>query len=37
MDATPTKLTKRTWISLILLGFAGQLAWAVENQFFKNN
>jgi MFS family permease len=28
-------LTKRTWTALILLGFAGQLAWAVENQFFN--
>jgi MFS family permease len=28
-------MTKRTWIALILLGFAGQLAWAVENQYFN--
>jgi len=28
-------LTKRTWVALILLGFAGQLAWAVENQYFN--
>ena len=28
-------LTKRTWTALILLGFAGQLAWAVENQYFN--
>jgi Na+/melibiose symporter-like transporter len=28
-------LTKRTWIALILLGFAGQLAWGVENQYFN--
>ncbi len=26
---------KRTWASLFLLGFAGQIAWAVENQFFN--
>ncbi len=26
---------KRTWSSLFLLGFAGQIAWAVENQFFN--
>jgi len=26
---------KRTWVSLFLLGFAGQIAWAVENQFFN--
>lgn len=25
----------RYWISIFLLGFAGQLAWAVENQFFN--
>ncbi len=28
-------LNKRTWIALILLGFAGQLAWGVENQYFN--
>jgi hypothetical protein len=28
-------LNKRTWTALILLGFAGQLAWAVENQYFN--
>ncbi|MBN1659723.1 MAG: MFS transporter [Anaerolineae bacterium] len=28
-------LSKRVWSGLILLGFAGQLAWAVENQFFN--
>lgn len=28
-------LTRRIWTALILLGFAGQLAWAVENQFFN--
>ncbi|HOU24285.1 MAG TPA: MFS transporter [Anaerolineae bacterium] len=28
-------LTRRTWTALILLGFAGQLAWGVENQFFN--
>lgn len=28
-------LTRRTWTALVLLGFAGQLAWAVENQFFN--
>ncbi len=29
------KLSKSLWISLLVLGFAGQLAWAVENQFFN--
>jgi MFS family permease len=28
-------LTKKIWIAIILLGFAGQLAWGVENQFFN--
>jgi len=28
-------LTRRVWAALLLLGFAGQLAWAVENQFFN--
>ena len=31
----PTTLTSRTWLALILLGFAGQLAWGVENQYFN--
>lgn len=29
------RLSPRIWIALILLGFAGQLAWGVENQFFN--
>jgi len=29
------KLTRTIWIALLLLGFSGQLAWAVENQFFN--
>jgi len=28
-------LNKRTWTVLIPLGFAGQLAWAVENRYFN--
>jgi MFS family permease len=28
-------LPGRLWVALILLGFAGQLAWGVENQFFN--
>ena len=28
-------LSKRIWSALVMLGFAGQLAWAVENQFFN--
>jgi MFS family permease len=28
-------LTKRTWFVIIILGFLGSLAWAVENQFFN--
>jgi len=34
MTATVT-LTKKIWTAIILLGFAGQLAWGVENQFFN--
>ncbi len=30
-----TTLPKSTWLALILLGFAGQLAWGVENQYFN--
>ena len=30
-------LSRRVWSALILLGFAGQLAWAVENQFFNGD
>lgn len=30
-----TSLSKRIWVGLVALGFAGQLAWAVENQFFN--
>ncbi|MCK4726277.1 MAG: hypothetical protein KAT29_10755 [Anaerolineales bacterium] len=29
------KLSRRFWLALMLLGFAGQLAWGVENQFFN--
>ena len=32
---TETNLPRRIWIALILLGFSGQLAWGVENQFFN--
>jgi MFS family permease len=28
-------LTKKIWIAIVLLSFAGQLAWGVENQFFN--
>ncbi len=38
-SATPAapkkRLTRPLWIALLMLGFAGQLAWAVENQFFN--
>ncbi len=29
------KMSKSLWAALLVLGFAGQLAWAVENQFFN--
>jgi MFS family permease len=34
MSISPS-ISKGVWTSLALLGFAGQLAWAVENQFFN--
>lgn len=36
-ESYPSKplLTKSVWVSLMLLGLAGQLAWAVENQYFN--
>jgi MFS family permease len=29
------RLTRRIWMAVILLGFSGQLAWGVENQYFN--
>jgi MFS family permease len=29
------RMKSRHWLSLFFLGFAGELAWAVENQFFN--
>jgi MFS family permease len=34
-SAGGAKIGTPTWTALILLGFSGQLAWAVENQFFN--
>jgi MFS family permease len=34
MTLNPT-LNKKIWVAIILLSFAGQLAWGVENQFFN--
>ena len=34
MEKKPS-LSPRIWIALILLGFSGQLAWGVENQYFN--
>lgn len=31
----PSKINSKNWSALILLGFAGQLAWGVENQYFN--
>jgi hypothetical protein len=28
-------LNKKVWTALILLGLAGQICWAVENQFYN--
>lgn len=30
-----SKLSKGTWFNIILFGFVGQIAWAVENNFFN--
>ena len=38
MEETQTpksKLRPKIWLALITLGFAGQLAWGVENQYFN--
>ncbi len=39
METTTTasrpKLSRRVWLAVILLGFSGQLAWGVENQYFN--
>jgi MFS family permease len=32
---TKSSLSRKIWIAIILLGFSGQLAWGVENQFFN--
>jgi MFS family permease len=34
MTSNPA-LTKKIWVAIVLLGFAGQLAWGVENQRFN--
>ena len=34
-NASRLKLTRRVWLAVILLGFSGQLAWGVENQYFN--
>lgn len=31
----PTKLGVRKWLSFIIAGFVGQLAWAIENNYFN--
>ena len=34
-SASNNLLSRKVWVSLLLLGLAGQLAWAVENQYFN--
>ena len=34
-DPQPNRIPRLTWTAIILLGFAGQLAWGVENQYFN--
>ena len=35
MKGTSTKLAGKTWVVIILLALVGQIAWAVENNFFN--
>lgn len=39
MTSSPTSqpglLNRKTWTAILLLGFVGQLAWGIENQFFN--
>lgn len=35
LHSSKSLLTRSVWVSLLLLGLAGQLAWAVENQYFN--
>lgn len=35
MDNNKTRLGGRIWLNIILFGFIGQIAWAVENMFFN--
>jgi len=35
LQSNKSLLTRSVWVSLLLLGLAGQLAWAVENQYFN--
>nr|MDE6752925.1 MFS transporter [Eubacterium sp.] len=35
MENNKTKLGGRIWLNIILFGFMGQIAWAVENMFFN--
>lgn len=34
-SASPSPLTKRSWLLIVLLSFVGQVAWALENNFFN--
>ena len=31
---TKTKINLRTWLSIIIFGLVGQIAWIVENMYF---
>ena len=35
MGNNKAKLGTRLWLNIILFGFMGQIAWAVENMFFN--
>ena len=35
MEAAKKPLDRRTWLVIVLLALVGQIAWAVENNFFN--
>ncbi len=35
LPAVKSGLSAKIWLAIVLLGFSGQLAWGVENQFFN--
>ena len=35
MEALKTKLKGKTWLVIIIISLFGQVAWAIENNFFN--